>query len=118
MAGQLTKITPARGRTTVVSENLGQGINYKQLSQTACEVSWAKLTAGGTAAAARLVDSANIQAEILGGGYAFEKGILLSCESSGSDQLSPTQPIPFKKGLAVVFEQGEPGNAEVSLTVN
>lgn len=118
MAGQLAKITPARARVTVISENLPAGVTYKQISQAACELSWAKLTAGGTAATARLVDTSNIQADMLGGGYQLERGISLATESSGSDQISPTQPIPFKKGLAVVFEQGEPGNAEVSLTVN
>ena len=113
MAASLSKSSVARNKINVVSEDLG-GVPYvKQIATGAGhELIYAKLLAGGSAAVARIVDTANIAGDMAGGGYSLENGIAMSAEASGADHIVSNRPIPFRKGIAVVFEQGQGANAE------
>lgn len=116
MAASLAKASVAKNKINVVAEDLG-GIPFAKQVATGAghEIIFARLLAGGTSAVVRIVDTANITADINAGGYAFERGVALGAGSSRSDSFSPNRPMPMTKGIAVVFEEGSASNPECFL---
>ena len=101
----------ARFKNVFVSE--ANAASIRQLSTGACSVVAVMVTGGSSSALVRVVDSANAAA-----GYSVEDGFSVACESSNSQDFCPSEEYPMKKGLALVFEQGEGSNAEVTILYN
>lgn len=115
----IVKPSTARQKSTFVSEL--QSDTFKIIATGPVELVSAIVTGGGAAAVFRLLDLPN------GGGfvpgqpvpsYNLKDGMAIGARSSESQEYTPAQPAPFKKGLILVCEQGEGSNAEITVTLN
>ena len=106
----LFKPSVARGFATIDSNTHG---DTYQLGTTGREIVGILATAGGGALFVRIYDSAN-------GAGAIEESIPIAANQGESTPFTPTQPIPFKKGIYIVFEQGgsTQGGGEVTIIHN
>jgi hypothetical protein len=92
--------------------------NTTQAVSTPCEVVGCIATAGGSAVAIRIYDNANAAQNPL------DRKILMGANTGESSSFTPCQPMPFHKGVYVVFEQGGVapgggvGGGEISLVIN
>lgn len=114
----INKPAAARKKFVFVSEN--EAATFKILATAACEVVSVNVTAGGSAATFRLVDS-NGAGFIVGQAlptYNLESGPSFAVESSNSYSPNLNQPMIFTKGVVLVCEQGVGSNAECLVTLN
>ena len=107
----LAKLSVARNKYTFVSENESQ-VNL-QLATQPCEICGIIVTAGNSACTFRIVDSTNVSA-----GYSLSDGFSVAAEASNSYAVPISHPIPMKKGMAIVCEQGNGSNAECTIWYN
>ena len=70
------------------------------------------LTAGGTSAACRISDTKDGTAGVIS-----SESILIAANAGESTPYTPSQPVPFTKGLFIEMEQGAP-SAECLITYN
>ncbi|SRR6266436_7046038 len=112
----INKPAAARQRFVFVSENNTD--RFKIIATAACEVASVNVTAGGAACVFRLVDANNFVAGQPAPSYNLESGPSFAAEPSNSYSPNLNQPIPFRKGVVIVCEQGEGSNAECMVTLN
>ena len=106
----LVKITPGKYKYNLASEDE----TSRQLSTSGGnEIIGVIVSAGNAPVAVRVVDTANGSA-----GYSRQDGFLVSAEASNSFSPVITHPIPMKKGIYVIFEQGVGSNAECFIWYN
>jgi hypothetical protein len=95
------------------SEDIAGGATIFVAVSNACEVVAVKMIAGSGAAVARLYDANSV-----GNANPSVMKVPMAAEASNSDDFCPAQPMGFKNGVVVSFEQGDPGNAEICLVLN
>lgn len=92
------------------SSKLPSGQTRYQLATSARSVSAFVVTAGGSAVAVRIYDTAN------GQNLTSTKNIILAANAGESTSFTPARAMTFKKGILLDFEQGGPdqGGGELS----
>lgn len=107
----INKPSTARQKFIFVSEN--ETNIYKVLASAGCELVSVNITAGSAPATFRLVDASSYSS-----GYNLESGPAYAVAAGQSYSPNLLQPMPFKKGVILVCEQGVGSNAEASVTLN
>ena len=107
----LSKPSVARGYFSVDSNDLSN--DTYQAGNTAHEIVSILATAGGGALFVRVYDSAT-------GVGPKSKSIAIAANQGESTPFTPAQPVPFKKGVYIVFEQGgkNQGGGEIFIEYN
>lgn len=103
----LYKPSTARGKVTI--DSLVRGNSY-QLATSAHEIVALLATAGGGALFVSIYDDAN-------GGKPQEDRVVIAANQGESTPFTPAQPLYFKKGLYIVFEQGGTGQGGGKITI-
>ncbi len=104
---------PAVARVGVNFDTDEKGNSFKAVS-TACELIAVVVSAMGSAAAVRFYDARQADQVTTG-----NQRLMVAANTGESTPFCPAQPIPFKNGLWIVFEQGgTPWGGEVSIVIN